>query len=88
LKRVDGNGPTGAKRLPLPRRFAAALTDDAYAKLRALNRRYGLSNNYLLVVLLQNLDDYAHPKKLDAAFRAMIEQYGAPKPGAAMSKSR
>jgi hypothetical protein len=77
-----------AKRLPLPRRFAVAMTDDAYARLRALNQRYGLSNNYLLTVLLERLDDYAKPRELDAAFRTMIAEYGAPTPGAAMRKKR
>jgi hypothetical protein len=77
-----------AKRLPLPRRLAVAMTDDAYARLRMLNRRYGLSNNYLLTVLLERLDDYANAKKLDAAIRALITKYGAPMPGVAMGKKR
>jgi len=70
-----------AKRLPLPRRFNAALTDDAYRRLRALNAAYGLSNNYLLVVLLENLDAIADADALDAAFRSFIAAYGAPEPG-------
>jgi hypothetical protein len=77
-----------SKRLPLPRRIAVALTDDAYARLRKLNQHYGLSNNYLLTVLLERLDDYANPKKLDAAVRALIAEYGAPKPGTAMGRKR
>lgn len=71
------------KRLPLPKRFNAALTDSAYARLRALNEVYGLGNNYLLTVLLERLDDVADPEKLDAAFRDFIKEYGAPKPGGA-----
>ncbi len=71
---------TSNKRLPLPRRFAVALTEDAYARLRALNARYGLSNNYLLTVLLERLDDVADKSKLDRAYRAVIAEYGAPKP--------
>jgi hypothetical protein len=66
------------KRLPLPRRFNAALTENAYGRLRALNQRYGLSNNYLLTVLLERLDDYADEKKLAAAFDAFITEFGAP----------
>lgn len=71
------------KRLPLPKRFSAALTEPAYARLRALNARWGLGNNYLLTVLLERLDDIADPAALDAAFEAFIAEYGAPKPGGA-----
>lgn len=67
-----------AKRLPLPVRGRMNLTEAAYARLRLLNARYGLGNNYLLVVLLEKLDDYADADRLDAAFRDFIEEYGAP----------
>ena len=67
-----------AKRLPLPKRFSAALTDQAYARLRALNAEYGLGNNYLLVVLLERLDEIADPEALNAVYREFIEEYGAP----------
>lgn len=66
------------KRYPLPRRFNAALSEDAYARLRALNTAYGLGNNYLLVVLLEQLDDFADADALDGAFRDFIAEYGAP----------
>ena len=67
-----------AKRLEKPKRFQASLTEAAHARLRALNAEYGLSNSYLLVVLLERLDDYADAARLDAAFRAFIAEYGAP----------
>ena len=70
---------TKAKRLPLPKRFQAALTEEAYGQLRALNAKWELGNNYLLVVLLERLGDYADGDKLDAVFRDFIEEYGAPK---------
>ena len=70
-----------AKRLPLPKRFSAAVTEAAYARLRALNARHGLSNNYLLTVLLERLDDYADAERLDAAFRDFIAEHGAPGAG-------
>ncbi len=69
------------KRLPLPKRFRAALTDEAYARLRDLNSQWGLGNNYLLVVLLERLADYADAAKLDDAFRDFIAEYGAPQTG-------
>lgn len=69
-----------ARRLPLPKRFSAAMTEEAYAQLRRLNARYGLSNNYLLTVLLENLEEIAEDEKLEAAFARFIDEYGAPKP--------
>ena len=57
-----------ARRYPLPKRFGAALSVDAYARLRALADRYCLGNNYCLTVLLERIDDIAEPGKLDAAF--------------------
>ena len=70
-----------AKRLPLPKRFSAAVTEPAYERLRQLNARHGLSNNYLLTVLLERLDDYADAERLDAAFRDFTAEYGAPGAG-------
>ena len=69
------------KRYPLPRRSRAALSEQAYARLRALNATWNLGNNYLLVVLLENLDSYADPDALDRAFKAFIAEYGAPGSG-------
>ncbi len=71
-----------AKRLPLPVRSRMNLTDAAYARLRDLNETYGLGNNYLLVVLLEHLDEYADPERLNAAFESFIAEYGAPKSAA------
>lgn len=68
------------KRLPLPKRCSVAMTEDAYSRLRALNSRYGLSNNYLLTVLLSRLDDYADPDRLARVFDDFISEYGAPPP--------
>ncbi len=69
------------KRFALPKRFNAALSEKAYARLRALNDRWQLGNNYLLVVLLEHLDDYADPAALDRAFADFIAEYGAPSAG-------
>ena len=66
------------KRLPLPVRSRMNLTDAAYARLRALNDDYKLGNNYLLVVLLERLDDYADADRLDAVFKEFIDEYGSP----------
>ena len=69
------------KRYPLPKRFAAALSDPAYARLRALNAEYELGNNYLLSVLLENLDEFADPQTMRRAFERFIADYGAPASG-------
>jgi hypothetical protein len=72
------------KRLALPVRRSMNLTEAAYERLRALNAQYGLENNYLLVVLLENLDAISEPEKLDRAFRSFIAEYGPPDPAKPM----
>jgi len=67
-----------AKRLDKPRRLQASLTEAAHQRLRALNAEWGLSNSYLLIVLLERLDDYADADKLRDAFEAFVAEYGAP----------
>ena len=69
------------KRLPLPNRFNCSLTETAYARLLALNAEYGIGNNYLLSVLLENLDDIADGNTLNSAFESFIAEYGAPDGG-------
>ena len=68
------------KRYPLPKRFNAALSVDAYDKLRSLNETYGYGNNYLLTIILESLDDIVDPKALKKAFGEFEDEYGAPKP--------
>ncbi len=68
------------KRYPLPKRFNVALSEEAYANLRALNGKYGLGNNYLLTVLLEQIEQISTEKKLDKAFTGFIEEFGAPPP--------
>lgn len=74
------------KRYPLPKRFNAALSEKAYAQLRELNAKWLLGNNYLLVVLLEKLDQYADADALDAVFREFIAEYGAPSSGMGSKK--
>ncbi len=69
------------KRYPLPKRFSAALSDKAYARLRALHEQYHYGNNYLLTILLENLDTVVDGKALDRAFAEFSAEYGAPAPG-------
>jgi hypothetical protein len=69
------------KRYPLPKRFGAALSEKAYENLRALNARYHYGNNYLLTILLENLDEIADSDALEKAFEDFKEEYGAPAGG-------
>ena len=52
---------------PLPKRFAARLSEEAYAALRDLAEATGLGNNYVLTVLLE---DAATTIDRDAFLRA------------------
>ena len=70
-----------AKRYPLPKRFNAALSEQAYDNLRKLNERYHFGNNYLLTILLENIDAVADQAALDRAFAEFAAEFGAPAPG-------
>lgn len=72
--------PKRSKRLPLPKKLSVGLTETAYERLRALNATHGLGNNYLLTVLLENLDEIAAPGALATVFDRFIAEYGAPTP--------
>jgi hypothetical protein len=67
-----------SKRYPLPKRFQTALSEKAYARLRKLNEKYQFGNNYILTILLENLDEIADHGSLDHAIRTFEKEYGAP----------
>ena len=69
------------KRYPLPKRFNAALSEKAYAQLRALNERYLYGNNYLLTIILENFEAIADGEAVEKAFAAFADEYGAPAAG-------
>lgn len=66
------------KRYPLPKRFNAALSEAAYACLRAIDADTGLGNNYCLTVLLENLDEIADRDRLAEAYRRFIHERCGP----------
>ena len=66
------------KRYPLPKRFNAALSEAAYARLRAINAETGLGNNYCLTVLLENLDEIADADRLAEAYGRFIAAHCGP----------
>ncbi len=76
-----------AKRLPLPKRFNVALSEQAYENLRALNEKYHYGNNYLLTVLLENFDEITNSAAVERVFADFRSEYGAPAPGG-MKKER
>ena len=67
-----------AKHFPLPKRFTAALSEKAYARLRAINAAHGFSNNYYLTVPLENLDTVIDTKTLDQVYPDFAAEYGSP----------
>ena len=71
-----------AKRYPLPKRFNAAMSEKAYAQLRALNDKYHYGNNYLLTIILENFEDITNKASVKKAFSDFAAEYGAPAPGA------
>lgn len=75
-----------SKRFPLPKRFNAAMSEKAYKNLRALSAKYGYGNNYLLTILLENLDRISKKRELEKVFREFAAEYGAPAPGGMRKK--
>lgn len=75
------------KRYPLPKRFSAALSEKAYDNLRALNAKYHYGNNYLLTILLENLDSITDADAVEKVFAEFAAEYGAPSGGMRTSKS-
>ena len=70
-----------AKRYPLPKRFNAAMSEDAYRQLRALNEKYGYGNNYLLTVVLENFEQITNSEAVDRVFSEFASEFGAPAVG-------
>lgn len=69
------------KRYPLPKRFSAALSEKAYENLRELNAKYHYGNNYLLTILLENLDAITDSEAVEKVFAEFAAEYGAPTGG-------
>ncbi len=76
-----------AKRYPLPKRFSVAVSEKAYENLRALNEKYHYGNNYLLTVLLENLDAITRSDSVEEVFAEFKRTYGAPAAGGMKKKS-
>lgn len=70
-----------AKRYPLPKRFSVALSEKAYENLRKLNQRYHFGNNYLLTILLENIESITDKQAIDRVFSDFAADFGSPGPG-------
>ena len=67
-----------AKHLPLPKRFNAAMTEKAYARLRVLNDDWHYGNNYLLTIILENFDDIVDQGRFQEVMAEFVSVYGQP----------
>ena len=54
------------------------MSEKAYENLRALNAKYHYGNNYLLTILLENLDAVTDADALEKVFADFKAEYGAP----------
>ncbi|MHA7777521.1 hypothetical protein [Roseibium sp. M-1] len=78
---MPGTQKRNLKRLPLPKRFNAALSEKAYERLRALNADWHYGNNYLLTILLENFDEIVDADRFEAVMKTFIADYGQPEGG-------
>ena len=67
--------PTPRHHKPLPKRFNAALSEEAYANLRRLAEESGLGNNYVLTVLLEDMDRTIDRDGFRQAVADMLERH-------------
>jgi hypothetical protein len=75
-----------AKRYPLPKRFNAAVSEKAYENLRGLNKKYNYGNNYLLTILLENIDVITNSEAVEKVFADFKKEFGAPPSGGTKDK--
>ena len=60
-------------RKPLPKRFSAAMSEEAYANLRELSAATGLSNTYVLTAVFEYADQLIDEKRFKTAVSQMLE---------------
>lgn len=60
---------------PLDKRFNAAISNEAYANLRTLAEESCLGNNYVLTVLLENMDRVIDRAAYREVVREMLEKH-------------
>ena len=60
---------------PLKKRFSVAMTPEAYANLRTLADESCLGNNYVLTVLLENMESIVDRSEFRRAVDTMLETH-------------
>ena len=60
---------------PLEKRFSIAMTPEAYANLRRLAEETGLGNDYVLTVLLEDMERAVNLEGFRQAARDMLERH-------------
>jgi len=60
---------------PLQKRFGVAMTPEAYANLRELAEESCLGNNYVLTVLLENMETVIDRAEFRRAVDSMLETH-------------
>jgi len=70
----------------LPKRFNVAVSDKAYKNLRGLNEKYNYGNNYLLTILLENIDEITNSAAIEKVFADFKKEFGAPSSGGTKNK--
>lgn len=60
---------------PLEKRFSVAMTPEAYANLRVLADESCLGNNYVLTVLLENMENVIDRDEFRRAVESMLEKH-------------
>ena len=68
---------TRKRHKPLPKRFSVAMSEAAYASLRALAGETCLGNNYVLTVLFENMDRVIDRKAFRKAVDDMLGESSA-----------
>ena len=72
----DTPKPVPRHHKPLDKRFHARLSEAAYANLRRLAERSGLGNNYVLTVLLEDMERTIDLAAFDQAVKDMLARHG------------
>ena len=52
-----------------------------------MNQKYHFGNNYLLTILLENIETIANPRSLEKVFEDFKTDYGAPGEGTIKKKN-
>ena len=72
---INRKEPVPRHHKPLEKRFHARLSEAAYANLRKLAERSCLGNNYVLTVILEDMDRVLDLTAFDTAVKDMLDRH-------------